>query len=332
MQRIVSVIFIIIIPFICRCGNKEETESDNLASPAVTNWKLVFEDDFDGSAVNTANWSMYYSAGHAGNGLRRPEAFSVADGLLTVTAQMKNGVLVSGGMAHKQNYTYGKFEFRVRTEADPSSATSGVVLTWPQSENWPSDGENDIYETLTTASRSPFNTFIHYGADNKQYHFSHDADGTQWHIIAMEWTQDAIRIYRDGNLVYKLTDTNAIAKVPHHLCIQLDAFKTSMTGMVKMYVDWVKIYQPDMSTGMNLTKTTATCFKISPNPISDYLNITSTLDNSLKEVCIYSADGKPIKTFKTTGSKIDCRNLSKGLYFVRINSPQKAETLKFIKK
>jgi len=228
-------------PVLIGCGKTPDPEV--IPDPDQKNWELVFEENFDGTSVNTTEWSMYNSQGHAGNGLRRPEAFSVANGLLTVTAQMKDGVLVSGGMANKRNYTYGKFEFRVRTEPDPSEVTSGVVLTWPQSENWPTDGENDIYETTTPASRNPFHTFIHYGADNNQYHFQHNADGTEWHTIAMEWTEDAIKIYRDGVIVYKLTDQKAIPHVPHHLCIQLDAFKTTMTGVVKMYVDWVKIYQ-----------------------------------------------------------------------------------------
>ena len=219
--------------------NKKEIE---ITSDST--WKLVFQDDFSGSSVNTTNWTFYDGRGHVGNGLRKPEAFSVSEGLLVITAQMVNGDLVSGGMAHKVNYKYGKFEFRVRTEQDPSQATSGVILTWPQSEKWPVDGENDMYETGTGTSRNPFNTFIHYGTTGStQYHFLQNADATQWHTIAMEWEEKELRMYRDSNLVWTLTDINAIPDVPHHLCIQLDAFKKSMTGTVKMYVDWVKIYQ-----------------------------------------------------------------------------------------
>ena len=207
-------------------------------------WALVFEDNFDGSEVNTAEWSMYNGAGHVSNGLRKPEAFSVENGLLVVTAQMKDGVLVSGGMAHRRNYKYARFEFRVRAEADPSSATSAVVLTWPKNENWPTDGELDIYETLSNnPTRNPFYTIIHYGEKNNQEWFTHEADGKEWHTIMCEWLPDIIRIYRDGMLVNTMNKEIAIPQVEHHLCIQLDAFKTEMTGVVKMYVDWVKIYQ-----------------------------------------------------------------------------------------
>ena len=206
-------------------------------------WKLVFTEDFNGSRVNENEWSMYNSPGHDGNGLRRPSAFSVANGMLTVKAEMSDGVLISGGMAQRRNYRYGKFEFRVRAEKDPAEATSAVVLTWPESEKWPEDGENDIYETGTAADRKPFHTFIHYDQTNKQYHFQHQADASEWHIIAMEWGKEALHIYRDGILVHTLTDQQAIPQVAHHLCIQLDAFQKKMSGEVKMYVDWVKIYQ-----------------------------------------------------------------------------------------
>jgi beta-glucanase (GH16 family) len=225
------------------CNNTDDDTPASDEGDEKTEWQLVFEENFDGNTVNTGNWDMYYSPGHAGNGLRRPEAFSVENGLLVVTAQMKNEQLVAGGMACKKNYLYGRFEFRVRAEADPSQATSAVVLTWPQSENWPADGELDIYETGTDASRNPFHTFIHYGANNDQEHYEHQADGKEWHTMMCEWLPDNIRIYRDGTLVYTLSKALSIPKVEHHLCIQLDAFETEMTGTVKMYVDWVKIYQ-----------------------------------------------------------------------------------------
>jgi beta-glucanase (GH16 family) len=208
-------------------------------------WKLVFEENFDGTTVDTDIWRPYYGGGHIGNGLRRPEAFAIEDGLLVVTAQMKDGQLVSGAMAHRKDYRYGKYEFRVRTEKDSTLATSGVVLTWPESGRWPADGELDIYETMTNAQRNPFYSVIHYAEDNQQIQFNHNIDATQWHTITMEWLPDVINIYRDGELVFTVNEKEAIPQVPHHLCIQLDAFKTTMTGTVKMYVDWVKIYQTE---------------------------------------------------------------------------------------
>ena len=311
------------------CFGDENEQTQTFSNTAI-NWTLVFQDDFTGTAVNQSNWDMYDSPGNGGNGLRRPEAFSIEDGLLVVTAQMKNGVLVSGGMAHRQDYTYGKFEFRVRTEPDPSQATSGVVLTWPKSENWPTDGENDIYETGTSAVRDHFDTYIHYGVNNSQYNFLHEADATEWHIIAMEWSNNAIKIYRDGKLVYTLSDTNAIPDVPHHLCIQLDAFKTKMAGVVKMYVDLVKIYQPTVVNGVSSVEVNSNVC-IFPNPVSKYLNINSPYIQTLQSYYIYSVDGKMVKSARTAMSRIDCNDLKSGLYYMKANFKEKSETVRFIK-
>jgi hypothetical protein len=91
--------------------------------------------------------------------------------------------------------------------------------------------------------RTPFYSFVHYDAANLQRHFSHNADGSQWHVMAMEWRAGAIHIYRDGDLVWTLTDTYAIPDVAHQLAFQLDALKTSMGAPVRMYVDYVRTYR-----------------------------------------------------------------------------------------
>jgi len=228
---------------------KEKMEDLPDFQAPVNGWNLVFEDNFNGNAVDVANWGIYLSAGHVGNGLRSPSAISVENGNLVITAKMKDGQIVSGGMAHKINYLYGRFVFRVRTDKDPSMAMNGVVLTWPQSGRWPLDGENDIYETGTKAERESFETFIHFGNGegtiyNQQYHYVHPASAYDWHIIMMDWSANSLKIYRDGVMVWELTDKKGIPQVPHHLCLQLDAFKAVMGDPVKMYVDWVMIYQP----------------------------------------------------------------------------------------
>ena len=222
--------------------------SSSTSSPAdgEAGWKLLMSDDFDGTTINTNNWSVYGPdwPGNGGNGVRDGSAVSVGGGVLTITAQMVNGTLVSGAVSSQLNLTYGRVEFRVRTDADPSEATSGVVLMWPQSNIWPEDGELDVYETGTNPTRSWFSSFVHYGADNEQYWFGHDADATQWHEMAMDWTPDSITFYRDGILEGTVTNPAAIPTTPHHLCIQLDAFSPTMAGVVRMQVEDVRMYAP----------------------------------------------------------------------------------------
>lgn len=228
-------------------ANSNDVISTPVASAAAT-WNLVWEDNFSGTGVDTTKWGMYDGPGHGGNGYRRPSAFSVANGLLTITA--KNGLdgkVVSGGMARLQNQAYGRYEVRVRTDADTSQTMSGVSLTWPQSENWPYDGELDWYETGTDPDRTPFMSWLHHyrattGGD--QTGIVHNASGQDWHVMVMEWTPSRIDIYRDGTWIGALTDSTKVPAVPHHVCLQLDAFKPSLPlgATVKMQVDYVKVY------------------------------------------------------------------------------------------
>jgi hypothetical protein len=207
-------------------------------------YHLVWEDLFDtGTTPDPSLWGMYDSPGNGGNGLRRPSAFSVHDGMVDVVAQMQNAQLVSGGMAALKSQTFGYFEFRVRSDADPSQATDAVVLTWPDDGVWPQHGENDVYETGTGASRDPFNTFVHYSSTSStQYVIAEPADGKQWHVMGMEWAADHISIYRDGTLAGSVTDVKAIPTVNHHVCIQLDAYQQTMGAPTHMFVDWVAVF------------------------------------------------------------------------------------------
>lgn len=220
-------------------------KGDSIGAPLPPPGKLLFDEEFNGPFLNTLNWSPYNSLGHAGNGLRRPSALTVSNGMLAITANMVYGQLVSGGMSHRRNYIYGRYEFRVRTDTDPTGTTSGIVLTWPQRQWSPEFTENDVYETgAGRNTRWPFRTFIHYGRTNSQKYFDHRASAAQWHTMTMDWRRSALKIYRDGVLVWALRKRSHIPDVPHHVSIQLDARSTrTLTTPVRMYVDYVRIYE-----------------------------------------------------------------------------------------
>lgn len=211
-------------------------------------WNLEFEDHFsgNGSPLNS-QWSAYNSAGNRGYGLRRPSAISLWGGSLNIRASMENGSLVSGGMEHSLDQTYGRYEFRVRTDQDFSNGTSGVVLTWPQSNVHPRDGENNIYETLATpGDRHEFYSFIHkpYGTVHDQDYTVHNVSANQWHTMVMEWAPNKLVLYRDGQVVKTIWENGAdlIPDNPHHMAIQLDAWDHSIPSSVWMQVDYVKIW------------------------------------------------------------------------------------------
>jgi protocatechuate 3,4-dioxygenase beta subunit len=220
---------------------------------AGAEFELVVRDDFNEPELGE-DWVRYHSAGNAGYGLRRMNAVTVENGKLVITAQMIDGTLVSGGLSQTLVQRYGKYRFRVRTDRDPSLAMSGVVLTWPESGVHPRDGENNVYETLTTSvDRNPFYSFIHepYGTVHDQVYIEHHADGTQFQTMSLEWTPERIVITREGPGGPNYTDRHVIIENsddlipdnPHFLAIQLDAWKHSLDQPVRMEVDWVETYE-----------------------------------------------------------------------------------------
>lgn len=208
--------------------------------------RLRFADEFNGMTLNTDAWDVYDGPGNAGNGLRRPSAFELdGRGNLVVTAQTIDGTLVSGGMGNRMNFTYGRVEFRVKTETDPTGNVAGVVLTWPQQQWAPEFTENDMYETGPIPNNNyRFDSFIHFGVNNWQKWKTHDVDPTQWHTIAMEWYPDMLEIYVDNELAFRIDDPAVIPDVLHHVCIQLDATAVrTIPYPVRMTVDYIRVYE-----------------------------------------------------------------------------------------
>lgn len=218
------------------------------SNPGSGCWNLVVQDDFNGSSVDGSKWVEYNGSGHGGHGQRSSSALSVSGGMLTITASMQNGTLVSGGLGGRHNQTYGRYEARVRTDADPSETMSGLLLTWPQSGDQYNDGENDYYETTyTPGDRHEFYSFIHKpGAPASEQDYTvHSASASEWHTMVMEWRADKIVIYRDGQVIKTLNEdgANRIPDVAHFAAIQLDAFKDSLPNPVSMQVDYIKVFE-----------------------------------------------------------------------------------------
>ncbi|MDH4078050.1 MAG: glycoside hydrolase family 16 protein, partial [Acidimicrobiia bacterium] len=98
-----------------------DAPTSSTAPPASTGggcWNLVVQDDFNGSSVDGSKWVEYNGDGNAGHGQRSSSALSVSGGVLTITASMQNGTLVSGGLGGRHSQTYGRYEARVRTDPD----------------------------------------------------------------------------------------------------------------------------------------------------------------------------------------------------------------------
>ncbi|WP_219413311.1 family 16 glycosylhydrolase [Pseudonocardia nigra] len=192
-------------------------------------------DDFSGGSEQ---WDIYDGPGHAGKGIRSPDAVSIEGGILTITGDSSG---TTAGMAWNPGQKYGRWEGRVKAPAsDPSY--NALLLLWADAEDFPVGGEIDFMEMLDH-TRQTTDIFIHYGADNSQVNGQVEIDGTEWHNWAVEWTPEAITAYVDGEEWYRTTDTSIFPPGPMHLCIQLDWFPEGGPPEESvMHVDWVKQY------------------------------------------------------------------------------------------
>lgn len=253
----ICVIILAIALFFCACHKADsginKTPDPYTMPETLVDWVLDFQDDFNGSTINQDVWGLYDNS-YSDNPehIRRPEAIQVKDGLLTLLVDKHPtdpNRFMTGGVAHKKGYKYAKFEFRIRMDQDTANATSGICLTWPDSEKWPNDGELDIYETEYDSQY--FSTWVHWGTANSnniyqdnKYQKTHYKDKSQWRVIALEWSPEYLKVYFDGELQWTLKDPAAIPKEAHHICFQTEKnFTLELPSQIKLQIDWVKVYK-----------------------------------------------------------------------------------------
>lgn len=201
-------------------------------------WNPVWTDDFNASP-SSSNWGIYDSVGHAGQGIRSPGAFSVANGILTITGTADG---TTGGMSRLSQQRYGKWEARVKTAG--CSCYHPVLILWGTPGSWPQAGEVDYLES---SNRSRNTMFVHYGTNNSQVSGSVALDMTQWHTYSVEWTPNYMAGYVDGQRFFYSTDKTIQPPSMVQATIQLDWFPGDVsadqhTGAT-MDVDWIKQYQ-----------------------------------------------------------------------------------------
>ena len=85
----------------------------------------------------------------------------------------------------------------------------------------------------------------------------------------------------------------------------------------------------DVLTEITLLQSNDVNIKIYPNPVSDFLKIETSLDN-ITSYTIESLNGQTIQQGKVN-STIDVSSLSKGVYFIKINTNDNLFVKKFIK-
>ncbi len=237
---------------------------------APEGWRLVWQDEFDGSSINPANWTYDIGGWGWGNGegqyyTSRPENARQENGMLVIeTRQEKyegsyytSARLKTQGL---QNFQYGRIEGRLKVPAGKGLWPAFWMLGSDfDGNNWPLCGEIDIMEyigkepdlILGTLHGPGYSGVLGFSKWNRQtYNIADD-----FHTYAIEWEIDEIRWYYDGALYHTVTradigDREWVFDHPFFIILNL-AVGGQLAGVVGLdtvfpaqyYVDYVRVYQ-----------------------------------------------------------------------------------------
>lgn len=195
------------------------TFSQNIITrPGIGDCKLVFEDNFDSTALNTKVWD--YRTDTRFWSKQMPENVSVANGYLYLNVKQQNigtTQYTGAGVITKKGYKYGYYESRFKIPPGKGWHTSFWMMYKLPSTGIPYSKlyqEIDVCEN-DSRSQTSYSTNLH---NYDPVHSSFGGVGVStpnlsadFHVWACEFTPQEVKYYFEGKLVRTLDAT----KQPH---------------------------------------------------------------------------------------------------------------------
>ncbi|MCM8814231.1 MAG: family 16 glycosylhydrolase [Candidatus Omnitrophica bacterium] len=194
--------------FACAAAVPVRATPEQPASAAeLPGWYMVWNDEFDGEAVDLHKWRIEDAALVKNNEQQyyAPDEVYVQDGRLTLRSRQREmgGRPYTSGLVEtrgKASWQYGRFEIRAKLPAGKGLWPAHWML--PASGFWPP--EIDIMEMLGHMPKVIHMT-VHWGVwpKKKQRGFlwhGEDDFSAGFHVFALEWDERELRWYIDGAL------------------------------------------------------------------------------------------------------------------------------------
>ncbi|MEZ4541500.1 MAG: glycoside hydrolase family 16 protein [Chloroflexota bacterium] len=240
-------------------------------------WELVWSDEFDGDAIDPANWAFELGGWGWGNGeaqyyTDRPENARVENGLLVIEARLEkyedkyytSSRLVTQGL---QSFEYGRIEARMKVPPGAGLWPAFWMLGSdfnrnpddPLVSNWPQAGEVDIMEYLGREPDLIMGTVHGPGYSGAggltRWNRQDFPIADEFHTYAIEWSENKIVWFFDDEPYYTLTpevtgDREWVFNKEFFLLLNL-AVGGQFAGNIgldtkfpaNLYVDYVRVYQ-----------------------------------------------------------------------------------------
>lgn len=178
-------------------------------------YELVWNDEFNSGTEPGADW--WYETGGGGWGNHELQTYvagsfesqqlaTVEDGVLSIIAKKISGNVYSIRMNTTESWKYGYFEARLKL---PKGKGTWPAF-WMMPKNfttWPGDGEIDIMEEVGynpnyVSSSIHCDDYNHMKGTQKTREIFVSGAQTDFHVYALEWTEDFIRTYVDGEELF----------------------------------------------------------------------------------------------------------------------------------
>lgn len=218
-------------------------------------YQLVWEDPFDGDALDPAKWAVR-GVGPRAVGFVSPEAVEVRDGCLRLHAFKKDDRILIGAVGTQGRFMtrYGFYECRAQVQR-----SAGVwAAFWIQSTDI-AQGEDpavygaeiDILECFRKLGPDIVSHNVHwaYGPNQRTTHGMQSylpGVGEGFHTFALEWTPEKYAFYVDGYKFYEVRE--GLSHIEEYLILsmelpsRMEELKNAVFPDVFL-VDYVKVYQ-----------------------------------------------------------------------------------------
>jgi beta-glucanase (GH16 family) len=245
--------------------NIQEVQSKGKPADAVAalTYQLVWSDEFNGTSVNTSNWTFETGAGGWGNNEQqyyRSQNATVSGGNLIITAKRESfggAQYTSARMTtqNKRSFTYGRMEARIKLPLGQGLWPAFWMLgTNIGSVGWPRCGEMDIMEHINTSNTVygtmhwDVNGYASYGGNTNTTPASYHVYSIEWNSSYIRWMVDGVK-YHEGNILNNINGTEEFHR-PFFFILNV-AVGGNWPGQTidnsklpaSMYVDYVRVYQ-----------------------------------------------------------------------------------------
>jgi beta-glucanase (GH16 family) len=230
-------------------------------TPASLGYELVWQDEFNGNALDPTKWEVR-GVGPRALGFVTAEAVKVENGYLKLSALKKDGRILLGAVGTQNHFMsrYGFYE--CRAELQKQSGVWGAF--WIQSPDI-AKGEDpgafgaeiDIMEFFKKLGTDIVSHNVHwaYGPHQQTTHGMQSylkGVSAGFHTFAVEWTPEKYVFFVDGFKYYEVT--KGISHISEYLILSMEApsdpREIQNTKFPDVFtVDYVRFYQKKKGKG-----------------------------------------------------------------------------------